>query len=77
MEVNDVVIGGAVKDLFELNEVMRKRIDDTFIEAQRALAARHQARSRDRIAAREERHVVTEGNQFLGQIRNDTFRTAV
>jgi hypothetical protein len=47
------------------------------IEAKRPRATGDEARARLRIAAREERDVVPERDEFLGEIRHDAFGAAI
>ena len=75
MKMKNVELRGAREDRFELDEMMRHRINDAFIEAERALGASHQARSRDRIAAGKKGDIVSLAHQLLGEIGDDALGT--
>ena len=54
-----------------------ERIETVRVGSQRSRAASDQFRVRDRIPAREQSHLVSEPDEFLGQIRDDAFRAPV
>src|SRR5690606_8592790 len=61
----------------EHDHVVGQGIADLGIEPERLLAARHQLRGRQRVAAREQGDLVTLPDQLLGQIGDDSLRAAV
>ena len=77
VEMQDVELIGAARDLVEHQHVIGDDIADVGLEPQGAGNARHKLGRRDRIAAREQRHVVPELDQFLGEVVNDAFGPAV
>src|SRR5688572_2446313 len=76
MKVDDVKTGRSLENLFEHNIVMSKRVEH-IVETQGSLARRYELRRSDRIAAGEERDLVSLSHQLLGQVRNDPFSAAI
>ena len=60
MEMQDVEVVGALADAIEHQHVIGDRIADAGVEPQRLGHAGHEIGRRDRIAAREQRHVMAE-----------------
>ena len=77
MEVHDIEVVSALAHAIEHQHVIGNRVADAGVEPQRLGHARHQIRRRDRIAAREQRHVVAERHQLLGEVGNDPLSAAV
>ena len=75
--VNDVELFGVLVDRSQHEDVPGERILARRIEAGRTRARRAQPRRGDRVAAGKQRHVMTEPDQFLGQIRYDPLRSAI
>ena len=67
VEVQEVEIGGAPVDALQHHHVQRVGVAHRAVEPQRPRPRRFELRRRHRIAAGEQRHVVTERDQFLGQ----------
>jgi len=61
----------------ELVRLRRERILERRVEPERARRARDQLGRGFRVAAREERHIVPQPDELLGEIRDDPFRAAV
>ena len=77
MEMQDVEVVGALADAIEHQHVIGDRIADAGVEPECLGHAGHEIGRRDRIAAREQRHVMAEANQFLGQVGDDPLGAAV
>jgi hypothetical protein len=77
MEVDDVEVVRLPQNRFQGQDLVRHRILAARIEAQSLAADRDQAGAGVRITAREQRHVVSELDQMLGQVRHDPFSTAI
>ena len=77
MEVQDVEVVGALAHAVQHQHVIGDRIADAGVEPQRRGHAGHQIGRRDRIAAREQRHVMAERHQFFGQVGNDPLGAAI
>ena len=71
VKMQHVELGGMRADLVEHQHVVGHGVADRSVEAQRLGAARHEIRGGDRIAAREQRHLVAQRDQFLGEIGDD------
>jgi hypothetical protein len=76
VEVQHVEVGGARDHLLDHREVRRDRVGAA-AEAQRRRRARDQLGARRRVAAREQRHVVPEVDQRLGQKMDDALGAPV
>ena len=77
MEVQDVEVVGALAHAIEHQHVIGNRIADAGVEPQRLGHAGHQIGRGDQIAARKQRHVMAERNQFFGQVGDDPLGAAV
>jgi hypothetical protein len=77
MEMQNVKHMGHAPDLLEQHQVRGKRVANFRIEPQRARPCRLEARARLRIPACEQRHVVSQADEGLGEIRHHAFRTAI
>ncbi len=75
--MNDVELGGTAEDLLQHGQMVGQRVSTALVQAERARRARDQSRPGDRITAGEQRHVVPEVDQRLGQERDNPFRAAV
>ena len=71
VKVKDVEFVRHLAHRIQHHDVMRRRVLDAGIEPQGGVAERKKAGGRGRIAAGEQRHVVAEPHQFLGQIGDD------
>jgi hypothetical protein len=76
MKVNDVEPRRPLEYLFEHHVVMSKRVE-YIVQPQGTLARRYELRCSDRIAACEERDLVSLRHQFFGKVGNDALSTAV
>ena|SRR5688572_8189154 len=76
MKVNNVEPRRPLEYLFEHHVVMRKRIK-YIVEPQGTLARRYKLRRGDRIAACEERDLVSLRHQLLSKVGNDALSTAI
>ena len=65
------------KNHFHQPDVMRQRLAAIRITPESALASGDQLRSRFRVTAGEQSDLVAQPHQFLRQIGNDPFRSAV
>ena len=77
MEVQNVEIVGALAHAIEHQHVIGNRIADAGVEPQRLGHAGHEIGRRDRIAAREQRDLMAERHQFLGQVGDDPLGAAI
>jgi hypothetical protein len=77
MEVKHVELGGARAYLVQHQHVIGDDIADCSIEPQRLRAARHEIGRRDGIAACEQRHFMALGDEVLGEIGDDAFRSPI
>ena len=77
MEVQDVEFVGALTYAVELEHVIGDGIAHIAVEAQCHGGTRHEFRAGHRVAARKQRHVVSEPHQLVCQIRNDPFGSAI
>jgi hypothetical protein len=77
VEVQDIEITGPAAHPLQHQHVQRIGVPDRSAQAQRLIPHRLEGCGRDRIAAREQCHLVTERDQFLGQPVNDAFGAAV
>jgi hypothetical protein len=68
VEVDHVERRGLLVDLLEHQHVVGELIDAARVKPQRAWTRRHEPRARHGIAAREERDVVTQSDELLGQV---------
>ena len=75
--MNDVELVGALADLFERHDVIGQVILDRRIEPERSYAAGDEFGGRNGVTGREQGQLMTLANQFLGQVRNDAFRSAI
>jgi hypothetical protein len=71
MKVDDVELIAPAQHFFEREIVIRERISDVAPKPQRALADGHQTGACDRIAACEQRHLVSAFHQLFCQIRDN------
>jgi hypothetical protein len=77
MEMDDVEVVRLTNHGFQRQNLVGHGVLAVGIEAQRLPADRDQTGARLRVAAREQRHIVSEPDKILGQVRNHTFRTAI
>ena len=77
VEVDDVELARGLGDVVEHREMVRERIVAIRIEPQAGARARPQLRARARIRRREERHLMAQSDQLLGEVRNDALRSSV
>ena len=77
VEMQHVELVGAAADHFHQQHVRRDAVADCRVEAQRARPDGFESRFRLRIAGCEERHVVAELDERLGDIGNDALGAAV
>ncbi len=71
VKMQHVELGGVRADLVEHQHVVGNGVADRRVETQRLGAARHEVRRGDGVAAREQRHIVAQRDQFLGEIGDD------
>jgi hypothetical protein len=77
VDVQHVELMRAAIHLLQHHHMRRKGVAQRTAEAQRARQHRLECHRGDRIAAGEQRHVVTEIDEFFCQIRNDPLGSAV
>src|SRR5260221_13534952 len=77
MEMEDVEDLGGLRHALQHQMIERQPVDDAAIEPQALPTHRRQPGARYRIAAGEERDVVAERDEFLGETRHDPLRPAV
>ena len=77
MEVKHVELGGARTHLVQHQHVIGNDIGDCGIEPQRLRTARHEIGGRDGITTCEQRYVMALGDEFLGEIGDDAFRSSI
>src|SRR6266487_4564319 len=77
MVMNHIELVRALRYLLQHQNVVRHPIDAAIAQAKRAAAWSNEPRSRYRVTAREQSHVVPLANQFLGKIRNDPFGPSI
>jgi hypothetical protein len=77
VKVQDVKLIRAPACLIEHNHVMGQRIPHPGVKAQRVLSTRRQLRRGQRVATREQGHLVALPDQLFSQVGNDPLGTAV
>lgn len=77
MEVQDVELLRAAADVLEHDDVVRKEVGHVRIEPEGDFAAGHQLGGGERVAARKERDVMAEPDEFFGKAMNNPLRSAV
>ena len=77
MKMNDVELGEAPSHPVQHRHIVDERVLACLVESQRLFAGRLEQRRGLRIAARKKSDLVTEPEQFLGQIMDDAFGAAV
>jgi hypothetical protein len=77
VEVDQVELAGALAHLLHQQHMRRNGVADRRIQAQRPWPGGHQGRSGSRISTCEQRHLMPERHQFLGQERHNPFGAAV
>src|SRR5262249_51955572 len=77
VEMEDVEMVGSAPDLLQHRHVQSHRIPHRTVEAKRPRPDRFEASGGVGIAAGEQGHVVPEGDEFLGQPRNNPLSTTV
>ena len=77
MEMQDVEILGPPAHAIKHQHVIGNWIAHAGVEPQRRGYAGHEIGCRDRIAARKQRHVMAEADQFFGQVGDDPLGAAV
>jgi hypothetical protein len=77
VEVQQIEFRGAPVHPVEHPHVMGDRVAHAGIEPQRARHAGNESSGGQRILAGEQRDVMAEANQLLGQIGNNPLRTAI
>ena len=77
MEMEDVELISTATDLIEHDDMIGNMVPDLGIQPKRSLRTAHQFRAGPRIAAGEERHLVTLRHQLFCQIGTDPFCAAV
>ena len=76
VKVDNIELVSALKHLLKHCDVVRKSVD-RFIQTQRARAGGNQLRFRPRIATCKKGHIFTDANEFISQIGDDPFCSAV
>ena len=77
VKMQDVELGRHAANLVEHQHVVGDDVFHRGVQSQRLRTARHELRRGDRLAAREQGHVMALRHQFLGDVRGDPFRAAV
>jgi len=77
VEMEDIELVRAAPQAIEHDQMIDQRILATAVEPQRDLAARFQRGRGARVAAGEQRDLVPESDQFLGQVRNNPLGAAI
>jgi hypothetical protein len=77
VEVDDVEVVRLPENRLQGQDLVGHRVVAARIEAQSPPADRDQAGAGVRITAREQRHLVSELDQILGQVGYDTFGAAI
>ena len=77
MKVENVELIGSPAYPVEHPQVIDERVLDLAVEPQGVIATRFQHRGRLRIAAREQRHLVSVPNQLVGDVGDDPLGATV
>jgi hypothetical protein len=77
VKVDRVEFTGALRNVFQHQDVMRRLVDAVLVEPERTPAAGDEVRLRLRVSARKQRHVVSLPDELLRQVRDDALGAAV
>src|SRR5262245_4759578 len=77
VEVNDIEPGHILEDQLQQPQVVRQRLPTVSVPPQGAGTGRNQLCPRLRVAAREQRDLMSQPYQFLGQVGDNALRTPV
>ena len=77
MEVQEIEFIRLASDLLQHGHVQRVRVADRTVEAQRSRPERFKLRRGARVAACEQRHVMTERDQFLDEPLHDALGPSI